>query len=391
MTIRRALLGLALATTTTLPCVSQAVLLGGGGDDANTSQSAPAPFQSQGAQQQGGTGSFSGEQLQSITGMDPEQIEAISKQIPPDQAEAIAQQFRRQMQQSQSPQVAANQPAARPTQERVVEEEVVVEEEGPSPEEIKNQMAFDSLVNEVLPLSPDQIKRLHRYYDLTLQAKAATPTAPPTPQFSSIQVNLDPGSSPPVIRLSAGFVSSLLFVDSSGEPWNIVAYSIGDPKSFNIQWDQKSNALFVQSMKPYSHGNLAIRLHELDTPVMLTLVSGQRQVDFRVDLQIPGRGPNAKPAVVETALNANVNPILLNILDGVPPVGSIKLGVFGGPGDAWLRDDKIYFRTRLTVLSPAWLATVSSADGMHVYELMVTPYVMGSENGRTVNIKLSGL
>lgn len=337
----------------------------------------------------------------------PAQVAAVSKQIPPEQAAAIAQQFHEQMKQSQNlaggavqAPVPLSAPSAPPEIVRAPDRGAIEkhanaiaaeEHAAQAAEDLKSAEAFEKLVSDVLPLSPDQIKRLHKYYDMTQAAKAASPTTPPTPQFSSIQVNLDPGSTSPVVRLATGFVTSLLFVDSSGEPWNITAYSIGDPQSFNIQWDQKSNALFIQSMKLYSHGNLAVRLHNLDTPVMITLVSGQKQVDFRVDLQIPGRGPNAKAVVVETGVNANVNPILLNILDGIPPMGSIKLGISGGPGDAWLYDGKIYYRTRLTVLSPAWLATVASADGTHVYELMVTPYIMGSENGKTVNIRLSGL
>jgi intracellular multiplication protein IcmK len=257
--------------------------------------------------------------------------------------------------------------------------------------DLKREQAFNTLMEEVLPLSPDQIIDLHKFYDITLQAKAATPHAPPTPNFTSIVVNLDPGSQPPVIRLAAGFVTSILFVDSTGSAWPITAYSIGDPQSFNIQWDQKGNALFIQSMKQYSHGNLAVRLWGLDTPVMVTLVSGQRNVDFRVDLQVGGRGPDAKPVVVDTTSNAKVNSLLINILDGIPPKNSIKLGVTGGHGEAWFADGRVYFRTKLTVLSPAWTATVASPDGTHVYEMMLTPFILASENGKTIDIKLSGL
>jgi intracellular multiplication protein IcmK len=258
-------------------------------------------------------------------------------------------------------------------------------------EEIKREQAFNSLMEEVLPMSPDQITKLHRFYDLTLQAKASTPNPPPTPNFTSIVVNLEPGSQPPVVRLSAGFVTSILFVDSTGSAWPVTAYSIGDPTNFNIQWDQKGNALFIQSLKQYSHGNLAVRLWGLDTPVMITLVSGQRNVDFRVDLQVGGRGPDAKAPIVDTTYNAKVNPLLINILDGIAPRGSIKLGVTGGYGEAWYADGRVYFRTKLTVLSPAWTATVASPDGTHVYEMMLTPFILASQNGKTIDIKLSGL
>ncbi len=256
----------------------------------------------------------------------------------------------------------------------------------------QNEEAFDELLGEVLPLSPQQIMQLQKFYDLSLQAKATPPTPPPTPHFNSLPVNLEPGSQAPVIRLAAGFVSTLLFVDRTGAPWPITAYSLGDPKNFNIQWDNQSNTMFVQSTKKYVHANMAVRLVGLNTPVMLTLVSGQKNVDFRVDLQLQARGPEAFPAVVEkTPYSTQVNADMINILDGIPPVGSLKLDVHGGPGQAWLFQDKVYYRSKVTLLSPAWMATVSSPDGTHVYEIMPTPYLLASKDGKTINIKLTGL
>lgn len=258
--------------------------------------------------------------------------------------------------------------------------------------ELQNDEAFNGLMEEVLPLSPDQIQRMHKFYDLTLQAKSTPPNPPPTPNFTSLPVSLEPGSQAPVIRLAAGFVSTLLFVDRTGAPWPITSYSLGDPKNFNIQWDSESNRMFIQSLKTYDHANMAVTLVGLNTPVMLTLVSGQKNVDFRVDLQIQSRGPEANPAVVEkTPYSTQVNADMINILDGVPPKGSLKLGVQGGPGQAWSYGEKIYFRSKVTLLSPAWISTVSSPDGTHVYEIMPTPYLLASKDGRTLNIKLTGL
>lgn len=255
----------------------------------------------------------------------------------------------------------------------------------------KRQAAFELLLDQALPLSPDQIKELRRLYDLAEEARFTTPKAPPTPISSSTRVNLEPGNTPPLIRLSAGFVSSLVFTDSTGSPWPIASYGIGDPQAFNIQWDQVSNTLFVQSLKIYAHGNLAVRLKDLSTPIMLTLVSGQSQVDYRIDLQVAGRGPQATaPIIAETITPAQVNPMLISFLDGVPPAGSIKLDA-GRYGDAWTFKNKLYFRTKLKLLSPAWSATVSSPDGTHVYEMMKTPLILATDEGKTVNIQLKGL
>lgn len=258
--------------------------------------------------------------------------------------------------------------------------------------EAQDTEAFNALLHEALPLSPAQIKTLRKLYDLSQQAVSTPTKAPPTPTSSSTLISLQPGATPPIVRLSSGFVSSLVFIDATGAPWPITAYSIGDPNAFNVQWDQKTNALFVQAMKSYCHGNIAVRLFGLNTPVMISLVSGQREVDFRVDLQVAGRGPNAVEEIIATHFqDSKINPVLLHMLDGIPPKGSIKLGVSEAQGEAWVLNNKMYFRTKLTVLSPAWLATVSSPDGTHVYEMAKTPLILGSKNGKSFNIYLTGL
>ncbi len=253
--------------------------------------------------------------------------------------------------------------------------------------------AFQLLLTKALPLSPEQIKLLRKYYDISQQATAETPNAPPTPISSSSSVSLEPGMVPPVVRLSAGFVTSLVFTDSTGSPWPIVSYTLGDPSTYNIQWNQRSNTMFIQSLSLYNHGNLAVTLQGNTTPVMISLVSGQKEVDFRIDYQVAGRGPKASAPIVNNGGvgAANVSPILINVLDGIPPKGSTKLQVSGGHGDAWLHNNKLYFRTKVTVLSPAWTGTVSSSDGTRVYEMMNTPSILASVNGQTVDIRLTGL
>jgi intracellular multiplication protein IcmK len=250
--------------------------------------------------------------------------------------------------------------------------------------------AFRQLLDKISPLTPDQIIEMRKQQDKTQQAVATLPNTPPRPVSSTLTIDLSPGVTPPVVRLGAGFVSSLVFVDSTGQPWPIADYSLGNPKNFNIQWDRKTNTLFVQGNTTYSSGNLAVRLGTLDTPVMLTLISGQREVDYRVDLQVRGRGPNATAPVVGDNLPVQ-NPLLLSVLDGVAPPGSTELIVCPELGRAWIVNGKLIFRTRVTILSPAWSATVSSADGTRVYEMMQTPLILGSENGHPVNIELRGL
>ncbi len=248
--------------------------------------------------------------------------------------------------------------------------------------------AFSRMTTNTLPLSPNQIVLLRNLYDATQRAAAVFPGVPPRPTSTSILVNLSPGATPPVIRLGAGFVTSLVFVDASGGPWPIDSYSLGNPTAFNIQWDKKSNILLIQAIAAHKVGNLAVLLRGLNTPVMIDLTPGQAAMDVRVDLRIPGLGPNAKPNY--SGLPNTEDPSLLNLLDGIPPPGAKPLKTTACDECVWLLDGRLYLRTAYTVLSPGWISTLSSADGTHVYEMQPTPMILATYNGKMIKINIEG-
>lgn len=256
-----------------------------------------------------------------------------------------------------------------------------------SEDDLRTQ-AFSKVVSTALPLSPSQIRMLRNMYDATQQAAVTYPGVPPRPTASSLAVSLSPGATPPVVRLGAGFVTSLVFVDSTGSPWPIDSYSLGNPTAFNIQWDKKSNILLIQAVTAHRMGNLAVILKGLNTPVMINLNPGQAAMDVRVDLRIPGFGPQAKP--VFNTLPGTESPVLLALLDGISPPGAKSLKSSACENCAWLIDGKLYLRTQFTVLSPAWISTMSSADGTHVYEMQSTPLVLASYNGKTIKMRIEG-
>lgn len=257
--------------------------------------------------------------------------------------------------------------------------------------EIIDNKAFEEAKRTIYPLNPEQVVRLKQNYQTNEFAQSSPVGTPPKPTATSQFVNLSPGSTPPVIRLSQGFVSSLVFLDSTGAPWPISAYDLGDPDAFNIQWDKTSNTLMIQALKLYNYGNLAVRLKGLNTPVMLTLIPGQKAVDYRVDLRIQGYGPNAKSMPMEEGIPPAASDILLHVLDGVPPPNSQRLTVNGGDARAWLAQEKMYVRTNLTVLSPGWIASMTSADGTHAYEMQKSPVLLVSWHGKVMQLKVEGL
>ena len=256
--------------------------------------------------------------------------------------------------------------------------------------EAMQSQAFSSMTRNLMPLTPKQIKQLHSMYSKSRQAASSFAGTPPKPTASSVVPDLSPGSTPPVIRLLEGYITSLVFLDSTGEPWPIIAVDVGDPRSFNVQWDHKGNTLLIQPLSAYKPANLAIIVKGLTIPVMLTLLPGQTAVDYRVDVRIPRLGPNANTSMINH-LPSTSNVQLLSALDGIPPAGSKELEVQGGDAQVWQLKGELYLRTQMTLLSPSWISTISSGDGTHAYLLQTSPILLALNHGKIVQLKIKGL
>jgi len=250
--------------------------------------------------------------------------------------------------------------------------------------------AFNAMMQQNAPLTPQQVVKLRQLIDNSQRAAAISPTVPPKPVSSTIMINLAPGATPPAIRLAQKHVTSLVFVDSTGAPWPIASYDVGDSKAMNPQWDGKSNILLIQALSPYDDSDLVIRLVGLPTPITLELVPGQRVVDARTDIHVPGLGPNSKDVPMGTGLPDSANQLLLDVLDGIAPSGSKLLTIKGADCQGWLLGDKMFLRSRLTVLSPGWIGRMKSPDGMIAYELQKSSSVLVSQYGQPLELKVEG-
>jgi intracellular multiplication protein IcmK len=117
-------------------------------------------------------------------------------------------------------------------------------------------------------------------------------------------------------------------------------------------------------------------------------------VHYRFDARIPKNGPLAKTPLIEygglnTVAGGDEN--LVQMLDGTPPGSAEKLVVEGTDGrtSAWRASGHIYLRTPLTLLSPAWDSSVSSADGTNVYTMNDTPVILLSDQGKMVRAHIA--
>ena len=256
--------------------------------------------------------------------------------------------------------------------------------------------AFKDIETTLSPMSDEQMDKIKQLYRRVNKQSVLRDDVAPTPVFSSMMVDLQPGSSPAAIRVSPGYVSSLLFVDSTGAPWPIRAYDVGDPTAFNIVWNNAdadetslANTMLIQAMSLYKDGNLVVMLQGLNTPVILSLIPGQQEIDYRVDIQVPGFGPFAKPE--ESMYSKGTNPVLNTIINNISPPNSKLLKVTGGAAKAWLFGDTMYVRTNLPVVSPAWISTMKGASGnVSAYELPKSPVILVMDNGRLRKLTVEG-
>lgn len=246
-----------------------------------------------------------------------------------------------------------------------------------------------------LVLSPEQIRDLHIKIDRMGRAAAEDPNgAPPRPETSSVVASLTPGSTPPVVRIYMNYPTSLVVVDSAGNPWPVDNWA-GGSKNIEIKRPTAKDSIEGASitMTPltptgkYTHGGMTLYLKGLAVPVSLTYVGGQPVVDTRVEIRIPARGPNTT-APSSVGVGPAANPSLLSLIDGVAPQGAKSLKVMGA-ASAWsIGENRMLVRTPLTIISPGYISGMKSADGTNVYEMEQVSELRALNAGQIVSISI---
>jgi intracellular multiplication protein IcmK len=249
----------------------------------------------------------------------------------------------------------------------------------------------------VSPFKNDEIVRLRQRLDDSRKAKAFHPVRT-VPRISSISVDLSPGAALPIARVLPGEMSTLVFVDSTGAPWPLAASPrVADPRYFDVEWLQGTPSVVVSALSPYEDGNITVFLRGLATPVVVKLASGEpdskeknRVVDYRLDLRVPGRGPNAQTPLLGPGKIVLYDDTMQAFLDGIPPKGAKLVIARGGvPArtQVWEYGGSMFVRTSCDIQT-AFDQSMASGDGTRVYRLAPTPYITLSEMGRSMNLQL---
>lgn len=294
---------------------------------------------------------------------------------------------------SKSPDVLPSGPGQAFSFDGTGDESFDFEESSNSLEEEARKEAFDAALQGLLPLRPNEIRELLEKFDKT-QESVELPVYPyPKPELKVEQLSLDPGTKPAVLKTAYGHVTSIGFLDVSGAPWPIEDISwAGDFEVIEASTGEMSHIMNISPQSEFAYGNMVVRLLTLKTPIIITLETNRDIVYYRFDAIVPDYGPLGQAPLIESGITTRAGDLgMTSVLEGVLPEDAERLNVSGVDGrtSAYRYNGLTYLRTPLTLLSPAWEGSVSSADGTRVYTFEETPVVLLSEKGKMVRVHLS--
>jgi len=198
----------------------------------------------------------------------------------------------------------------------------------------------------------------------------------PNPIVRSLAVSLNPGETPPVIRVSKNMLTSVVFTDNEGNPWYIEKVSL-NRNQFSDQANASdgegevklTNILTLEPTEAIAYGNVSITLKDKALPVILLLASGQVDVDVRVDARIPGRNPDAvyRPGISPIQMTASIDNDALAFLDGAIPSDAEPLISSDQSAQGWKFNNSLYVKTRMDLLHPNYMSRASTAEGVNIY------------------------
>lgn len=254
-----------------------------------------------------------------------------------------------------------------------------------------NSKSYKSAAEGLMPLSAEQIRGFMQKLEATQEASQAPSGGAPKGEVKVANISLDPGGEPPQINLAAGYVTTIDIIDQTGEPWPILDVGVGG--NFEVTPTQAgSHVVRVVPLTRLGTGNLSILVKGLSTPLIFRLASGGPTFHMRYDARVPALGPMARTPLINYRRPGPVagDALMSMLLENAPPKEAkrMKVGGVDARTMAWQVGERVYVRTPLSLLSPAWNASVSSADGMTVYEIGDAPVLLMSDNGAMIRARL---
>lgn len=257
----------------------------------------------------------------------------------------------------------------------------------PSPTMMNNSDPGAKLV-ELMNADPTVIRKILR--DMEAREKASKDISTSKATQSSVNVHINPGSSVPVMRTFSNRSSSVVVMDQTGKPWPIENFSVGGSDGFTVRRldGEKGHMLDVTPKENFIAGNITFKLEGLNVPVVLELVSGQKEYDSPLTYRVMASGPNSSYSEVRAP--EKTDSVLYSILQGVAPGYLKPLKISNGLAQAWLsKDGKVmYVRSNLKIMTFEHMT--SSPDGTYAYRTTPMPVLTYKYENKFGQINIEG-
>lgn len=257
----------------------------------------------------------------------------------------------------------------------------------PTPEEL-----FEASVKELFALTPEQLRRLR---DVVQKRREAILSRDIRCTILSSRIDFTPGTPPTEQLLAPGIASALTFTDASGKPWPVARHTIGDSAAYQIirnSPDEGGHSMTITPLMSAGSSNLVVYLKDASVPVILLLRITPDDAHCRHDLLVAGLGPNADTATAAPPETGEAGtPLLLTFLSGADlPDEARPVPVTGIEAHAWLYRDRMYVRSRHTLISPSWSGQLAGPNNYKVWLLEEpTSQLLFSSNGRIYRARAS--
>ncbi len=251
---------------------------------------------------------------------------------------------------------------------------------------------FERAYEGLVPLGPSEVRDVMSRYERTQKSAIPPAGGQPRGQVRIKTLSLEPGGDPPTVNVASGYVTTITVLDATGQPWPIMDLGIGG--NFEVTktggGEGSTHVVRVMPLTRFGYGNLSVLLQDLSTPIIFKLAAGGSTVDYRFDARVPQLGPNAKLSLIGRRRLDAGSALIMTFLDNAPPPDARRVRLAGADARtlAWTLNDRMFVRTPLTMLSPSWDASVSSADGTTVYELNQTPVLLMSDGGSLIRARI---
>lgn len=128
------------------------------------------------------------------------------------------------------------------------------------------QALFEESLRQMMPLDQGQIQEYRSRSDK--RDRALLPVSP-TLNTRTVRVTLEPGRSPVPVFTTANIATSLVFHDSTGQPWPVTSVTNGGPSFFQVLRPElpDGNLLNVMPTQGYATSTLVVTLQDRDIPL----------------------------------------------------------------------------------------------------------------------------